>query len=85
MGFVSPIYEVSKKEYFRFDAALWHTHSLNILDKYAERSEVLLRSIKMISDDNVNPDDYIERIIHQELDIDLYEVTTSKSPHDWSM
>ena len=53
--------------------------------KYKERAEILSKAIKMMSNDNVNPDEYIERIIHKELDVDLYEVTTSNSPHDWIM
>ena len=85
LGFISPIYEVSKNKFFKFDAAIWHSRSLDVLDKYKERAEILSKAIKMMSNDNVNPDEYIERIIHKELDVDLYEVTTSNSPSDWVM
>lgn len=85
LGFISPIYEVSKKGYFTFEAALWNSRSIDVLDKYIERAELIYKSIKAMSRENINPDEYIERIIHKELDVDLYEVTTSNSPHDWIM
>jgi len=45
----------------------------------------LKQAIEMMREDNANPDSYIERMIHKELDVDLCEVTTSKLPVDWSI
>ena len=83
LGFISPIYEVSKKDYFAFEAALWNSRSLNISDKYIERAELICKSIKTMSRENINPDEYIARSIHKVFAVDLDEVTTSNSPHDW--
>ena len=84
-GFISPIYEVSKKNYFAFDAVIWNSRSLDILDQYKSRAKIVSHAIEMMSENNVNPDRYIERMIHKDIDVDLYEVTTSKSPEDWVM
>ena len=83
LGFISPIYDCSKNGHFVFDAALWNSRSLNVLDKYSERSKILSKSIKMVSRENINPDEYIERVIYNEFCLELYTVTTSNSPSDW--
>ena len=85
LGFISPIYEVSKKNYFSFDATIWNSRSLDILDQFKSKAKIVSQAIEMMREDNVNPDSYIERMIHKELDVDLYEVTTSKSPEDYIM
>ena len=85
LGFISPIYDVAKKGYYCYDAALWNTRSLDVLDRFSDRADVLHKAIKMMSNENVNPDAFIERMISEELDIDIYDITTSKSPHDWCL
>jgi len=85
LGFISPIYEVSKNNYFAFDAAIWNSRSLDILDQFKSKAKIVSQAIEMMREDNANPDSYIERMIHKELDVDLCEVTTSKLPVDWSI
>ena len=83
LGFIAPIYEVSRKNYYAFESVVWNSRSLNVFLDYKERAAVLSNAIKMVNEENINPDGQIDRVIYRELDIDLYTVTTSNSPEDW--
>jgi uncharacterized protein YbaR (Trm112 family) len=82
LGFISPIYEVAKKSYHTFEATVWNSHSLNVLERFEERAVVLANAIKTVNKGNVNPDALIGREIYKRLKVSLGEYTTSNSPCD---
>jgi hypothetical protein len=84
LGFISPIYMVDRKNYHRFTANIWNPRNLNILDleEYRQRAFVLENIIHRISEDNVNPDDIIDDVLHREFGSILVELTDSVCKED---
>lgn len=79
LGFISPIYEINRDDYHRFEGQIWNAHSLDILDYtiFQQRAKLLYNIIKKIDINHTNPDAFISRKLSEEYGCSLEDLVES--------